>query len=59
MVKMTSGPAVSGPSSSIGIMRFFDVDTKGPKLTPEFVLGLSIAFVVIVLGAKMLFFNSA
>jgi preprotein translocase subunit Sec61beta len=58
MVKMTHGPAVSGPSSSIGIMRFFDVDTKGPKLTPEFVVGLAIVFVVLVLAIKFFFFGS-
>ena len=57
MVKLTHEKGVSGPSSSIGIMRFFDVDTKGPKLTPEFVLGLSIAFVLLVLVAKVMFFN--
>lgn len=54
MVKFQSGPRVSGPSSSLGIMRFFDADTKGPKLSPEFVLGLVFVFVVIVLGIKVL-----
>lgn len=55
MVKLRKGPAVSGPSSSIGIMRFFDADTSGPKLTPEFIVGLSIAVIIVVLGAKIIF----
>ncbi|MFH1256179.1 MAG: preprotein translocase subunit Sec61beta [Candidatus Diapherotrites archaeon] len=40
---------VSGPSSTLGIMRFFDTDTTGPKLTPEFVLGITIAFSALIL----------
>lgn len=55
MVKLTSsGPGLSGPSSSIGIMRFFDADTKGPKLTPEFVIGLAVAFIALVLAVQYL-----
>lgn len=52
---MTHGPSVSGPSSSLGIMRFFDVDTKGPKMTPELVIGLSVAFTLIILAIQHLF----
>lgn len=55
VVKLRRGPAVTGPSSSLGIMRFFDTDTAGPKLTPEFVVGASIALIAIVLVAKLLF----
>ena len=58
MVKMQSSPGLSGPSSSIGIMRFFDVDTKGPKLTPEFVIGLTIAFIVVVTILRWTIFKS-
>ena len=43
----------SGPSSAIGIMRFFDQDTGGPKMTPEFVVGFSIVFVVFVILIKV------
>jgi len=32
----TSGP--SGPSSALGITRFFDTETPGPKMSPEFVV---------------------
>ncbi|MDP6670465.1 MAG: preprotein translocase subunit Sec61beta [archaeon] len=55
MVKLTKGPAVSGPSSSIGIMRFFDADTSGPKFSPEFLVGLSVVVIIAVLGAKVMF----
>lgn len=51
----SSGPAASSPSSSLGIMRFFDTDTGGPKLTPEFVLVVCAVFAVIVLVAKVVF----
>ncbi|HLD58852.1 MAG TPA: preprotein translocase subunit Sec61beta [archaeon] len=52
MVKMETGPRVSGPSSSIGIMRFFDADTPGPKMTPEFVVGFALILVAVVLIIK-------
>ena len=55
MVKLKRGPAVSGPNSSIGIMRFFDADTSGPKLTPEFIIGLSMVVIIVVIGAKIVF----
>ncbi len=55
MVKLRRGPAVTGPSSSIGIMRFFDADTSGPKFSPEFLIGLSVVVIIVVLGAKVVF----
>jgi preprotein translocase subunit Sec61beta len=55
MVKFSHGPSVSGPSSGLGIVRFFDADTSGPKLSPEFVIGFAIALIAIVLVAKALF----
>ncbi|RLG21382.1 hypothetical protein DRN74_02355 [Candidatus Micrarchaeota archaeon] len=39
---------VSGPMSSAGIMRFFDVSGGGPKISPTVVFGASLAFVIIV-----------
>ncbi|MDD5162866.1 MAG: preprotein translocase subunit Sec61beta [Candidatus ainarchaeum sp.] len=54
MVKFQSGPNVSGPSSSIGIMRFFDAETPGPKITPEFFIGLAIIVIVVLLVIKNL-----
>jgi preprotein translocase subunit Sec61beta len=55
MVKLTRGPAVSGPSSSLGIMRFFDADTSGPKLSPELIIIIALALIVIVLVAGAVF----
>jgi len=49
MVKLNRGPSVSGPSSSLGIVRFFDASTSGPKLSPEFVIGIAIGLIAIVL----------
>ena len=46
-MKFTKGTAGTGPSSAIGIMRFFDVDTGGPKMTPEFILIITGAFIVV------------
>lgn len=48
-MKFESGPATSGPSSSLGIMRFFDADEGGPKVRPEIIVGIAIAFALIVL----------
>jgi len=48
-------PGVSGPSSSIGIMRFFDADTKGPKLSPEMIIGAVLVFIAVIIVAKMLY----
>ncbi|HLC93286.1 MAG TPA: preprotein translocase subunit Sec61beta [archaeon] len=44
-MKFNTAPrADSGPSSSIGIMRFFDADSGGPKISPEFVVGVAVVF---------------
>jgi len=54
MVKLTRGSGAQGPSSSLGIMRFFDVDTGGPKMSPEFVVIVAVALIVLVLIFKNL-----
>lgn len=54
MVKLSRGPAVSGPSSSLGIVRFFDADTAGPRLSPEFVVGIAVALIAVVLIIKII-----
>jgi len=46
---------VSGPMSSAGIMRFFDVSGGGPKISPMVVVGACIGFIVLELVANMLF----
>lgn len=47
MVKLRKGRSVSGPSSTIGLMRFFDTETRGPKITPQFIIAISIAVAVV------------
>jgi len=44
-----SGAGMAGPSSALGIMRFFDTDTGGPKITPEMVIIAAVLLAVIVL----------
>lgn len=46
----------SGPSSAIGITRFFDADSKSPQLSPYFIVGATIAFVILILALKLLLF---
>jgi preprotein translocase subunit Sec61beta len=36
-------------------MRFFQDETNGPKIRPEFVIGGAVALIVIVLAARILF----
>ena len=55
MVKLNRSPGVSGPSSSLGIMRFFDADTAGPKMSPEFVVATSVAVIIIVVALKLMY----
>jgi preprotein translocase subunit Sec61beta len=43
------------PQSSAGLMRFFQDETNGPKIRPEFVIGGAFALIVIVLAARILF----
>ena len=39
----------SGPSSSIGIMRFSDSDSGGPKISPEFIIAAAVVFSLVIL----------
>jgi len=47
MVKLRKGKSTSSPSSSIGLMRFFDAESKGPKISPQFIMVLTVAIAVI------------
>ncbi len=48
MVKFSqSAPTVQGPSSGIGVQRFFDTDEGGPQLTPPMVFGFAIAVCIL------------
>ena len=42
------------PQSSAGLMRFFQDETNGPKIRPEFVVVGAAALIVIVLAARIL-----
>lgn len=44
----------TGPSSAIGIMRFFDADTPGPKLSPHFVVVATFIVAVIMILFHMM-----
>ena len=56
MVKFTkSKPMTSGPSSALGITRFFDAESKSPKLNPYFVLGAIVIFIIAMLAIKVFF----
>ncbi len=54
MVKFTksSSDQSGGPSSAIGIIRFFDADSKSPQLSPYFVIGVTVVFVIAILVLK-------
>ncbi|MFA5763205.1 MAG: preprotein translocase subunit Sec61beta [archaeon] len=56
MVKFTKNKASQGggPSSAIGITRFFDADSKSPKLSPYFVIGVAIAIIILMLALKLI-----
>ncbi|MBM3291126.1 preprotein translocase subunit Sec61beta, partial [Candidatus Bathyarchaeota archaeon] len=41
------------PSSSAGLMRFFQDESHGPKLRPEYVMGASFVLIISVILAKI------
>ena len=43
------------PQSSAGLMRFFQDETNGPKIRPEFVVGGAFVLIVVVLAARIFF----
>lgn len=50
-IKSSSDRSV-GPSSALGIIRFFDADSKSPQLSPYFVVAMTIVFLIIILILK-------
>ncbi|MGI5965048.1 MAG: preprotein translocase subunit Sec61beta [Candidatus Methanomethylophilaceae archaeon] len=53
---MASKKNDSGFQSSAGLMRYFDSETdKGLKISPKAVIGLAIAFIVVVVVAQVFF----
>ena len=43
------------PQSSAGLMRFFQDETNGVKIRPEFAIGAAVVLIVTVLAARMFF----
>jgi preprotein translocase subunit Sec61beta len=43
------------PQSSAGLMRFFQDESNGPKIRPEFVVGGAFVLIVFVLAARVFF----
>jgi len=44
--------AGGGPSSAIGITRFFDAESKSPKISPYFVVGVILVMIILILVGK-------
>jgi preprotein translocase subunit Sec61beta len=51
--KKDSAPGM--PQSSAGLMRFFQDETNGPKIRPEFVVGGAFILIIAVLAARIFF----
>ncbi|MGB2908440.1 MAG: preprotein translocase subunit Sec61beta [Candidatus Aminicenantaceae bacterium] len=43
------------PQSSAGLMRFFQDETNGVKIPPEFALGAAVVLIVAVIAARIFF----
>ena len=43
------------PQSSAGLMRFFQDETNGVKVPPEFVVGMAVLLIVTVMAARIFF----
>lgn len=54
-MKGISSEPISGPMSSAGIMRFFDVSGGGPKIPPMVIMGVCIGFIVFEIIANIIF----
>ncbi|MEM4663297.1 MAG: preprotein translocase subunit Sec61beta [Candidatus Diapherotrites archaeon] len=48
MVKLGKSKKTYAPSGALGIMRFFDVDTKAPQIRPEVLVIIIFAIIVII-----------
>ncbi|HHL41707.1 preprotein translocase subunit Sec61beta [Candidatus Bathyarchaeota archaeon] len=47
--------SVGMPQSSAGLMRFFQDETNGVKIPPEFVVGAAVLLIVTVVAARIFF----
>jgi preprotein translocase subunit Sec61beta len=55
MSKRKKQQNVGMPQSSAGLMRFFQDETNGVKVPPEFVVGTALVLIVTVIVARILF----
>ncbi|MES0324469.1 MAG: preprotein translocase subunit Sec61beta [Candidatus Bathyarchaeia archaeon] len=55
MSKKKKQQNTSMPQSSAGLMRFFQDETNGVKIPPEFALGAAVVLIVAVIAARMFF----
>ncbi|MFA6268728.1 MAG: preprotein translocase subunit Sec61beta [archaeon] len=58
-IKSKPSDAGGGPSSAIGIMRFFDADSKSPKLSPYFIVAVIVIVIILALILKATIFHVA
>ncbi|MCX8189973.1 MAG: preprotein translocase subunit Sec61beta [Candidatus Diapherotrites archaeon] len=49
MVKLGKGKKAYAPSGALGIMRFFDADTKAPQIRPELLIIIIVAILIVTL----------
>jgi preprotein translocase subunit Sec61beta len=55
MSKRKKQQSVGMPQSSAGLMRFFQDETNGVKIPPEFVVGAAVLLIVTVIAARVFF----
>jgi preprotein translocase subunit Sec61beta len=55
MSKKKKQQSTGMPQSSAGLMRFFQDETNGIKIRPEFAIGAAVVLIVTVLAARIFF----
>jgi preprotein translocase subunit Sec61beta len=53
-MKFSKSAPSRGPSSSIGILNFFDAKLEGPQVSPSFIFAAVIVFSVIIIALHLL-----
>ena len=55
MSKKKKQQSTGMPQNSAGLMRFFQDETNGVKVPPEFVVGAAVLLIVTVIAARVFF----
>ncbi len=55
MSKRKKQQSVGMPQSSAGLMRFFQDESNGIKIPPEFAMGAAVLLIVTVIAARIFF----